>query len=214
MTQTTEERIQQFSFMKSKVSQETKEFFKNMLMSHPDAESVKDLSLAEDVDISRLSDFWYNGVVATIEYEDYSFDISAEGDQRYSLYIKDFDKFHQHYKDKIPYYDETFYRARFEAKEALEHFVNKGGGGDSFLMSFGQYFSSDEEFNLLTTSGVFDMCCDNNNWLDTFCKEKSAQHYVCLTDIFIGFDIGDNIGSDVQHVLDMKDVFIEHYKTL
>lgn len=212
---TKEEKIQQFSFMKSEISPETKEFFKNMLIGHPDMENVKDLFIAGDVDVTRLSDYWYTGLVASVEYDDFIFSISAEGDQRYYLSIEDFDKFHNHYKDKISHYDEGYYKELFDAKEPIVCFVNKGGSGKSFLSEFGQYFNSDEEFNTLVFEDrIFELECHNNNWFETFCEDRSTRQVRCLTDIFSGFDIGTGVGEEVERVLDFKNELIEFYKTL
>lgn len=210
------EKVSKFSFMNGGVSQETKDFFKDLLLKHPRVSEVKDFVLLKNVDSKRLNDYWYSGEVAVVEYDDYSFSLSAEGEQRYALFIRDFDKFDTVYKGKLQSYNREEYKKLFDNNEPIEVYVNKSNSRDSFFDVFGCYFSSDEELTKLISEadGIFELKCENNNWLEIFCRDEETEELKCLTDIFSGVDIGSNIVEDIKYILDEKEELIKLYKSI
>lgn len=211
-----EKKVLDFAFMKRDLDEATKDYFKSLLTKHPRIELVEEFDLQKVVNIKRLNDYWYSGPIASIKIKDYLFEIETSGEQRYSLYIRDLEKFDKFYKDKLPLYKYETFKNLFEQNEPIETYVNKSQSSNSFFDAFGCYFATDKELNELIdlSEGIFVLECGNNNWLEMSCQDTKTGKAIWLTDIFMGMDVGFNILEDITSILDDSDSLIQLYDGL
>ena len=193
--------MKHYGFMEVEMSDEAKMFLINLLNDHPKFLSViDDIYVCPEFDPTKTADFWYSGLVFTVEAYGMILRCDAVGEQEYLIQIRDMDLFKIEYKEL---YDSnpSYFEDCFKTGTPL---VDASGAFDP--SSFEILFTDDVGLQKASNAKSLQYDCEANNWLNI--TSNTSDDLDSFTD-----DVeGDLVGALVELLDDLDGYINEHFK--
>lgn len=210
------DKIAGFSFNKHCSNEQTRMDMSKLLSKMKGVKHVDDIDFDSTFSTERTEDFWYRGGVANVLIGDLNYLVSAFGDQRYYLFIKDWTKFDKKYHAVLDSELYQEYKTRHDSGYPIIEYVNKGDDSYTFYDVFKHLFKTNGEVKALTQGdqAMFELVCDNNNWLEIEVVDEAKNVHYVLTDIMCGIDVGCDVVQEVERVINHHKSFAEYLTNL
>jgi hypothetical protein len=192
--------MKKYEFMDVEMTDDATMFLINLLNDHPKFLSVIDeIYVCPEFNPTRTADFWYSGLVFTLEAYGMTLRCNAIGDQEYIINIKDLDLFKIEY-DTLYASNPDYFEDCFKTGTPL---VDSSGSIDHD--DFAILFTDDAGLQKASFAKSLQFDCEANNWL--IITSNTSNDLDSFTD-----DVeGDLIGA-LTGLLDDLDGYIhEHF---